>query len=120
MNEQEQRIAIAEACGKTVIKCPFIPNKVDHRDENVYFTTEAHSHFRQAYRHAALAKLLPDYLNDLNAMHDAESFLTPKQLRDYEWMLERMAGESPYVRSTAAQRAESFLKCLNLWKESDE
>ncbi len=54
---------------------------------------------------------LPDYLNDLNAMHEAEKVLQGEQLTEYverwvEW------------NSTAAQRAEAFLRTLGPWKDS--
>ena len=60
----------------------------------------------------------PDYLNDLNAMHEAEKVLTDEQKREYRICLFRLcdcyAGRE--VHATAAQRAEAFLKTLNLWK----
>lgn len=68
----------------------------------------------------------PDYLNDLNAMHEAEKALDPLG-RDgaYEYWLrtvchipERESANGRYFyRATAAQRAEAFLRALNLWKE---
>ncbi len=65
----------------------------------------------------------PDYLNDLNAMHEAEKVLTRNQRHDYMDALEIVAGdlaidEWDVVTSTAAQRAEAFLKALNKWEES--
>ena len=59
----------------------------------------------------------PDYCNDLNAMHEAE-----QQLRDFdEWMIYDKAlaetAEGFTWHATARQRAESFLRTLNLWEE---
>jgi hypothetical protein len=65
----------------------------------------------------------PDYLNDLNAMHEAED-----TIRDNSWawltymsQLNRIPSlEDEWllaaVHATAAQRAEAFLKTLELWK----
>jgi hypothetical protein len=55
---------------------------------------------------------LPDYLNDLNAMHEAEKTLTGNELTVYDNVLFRLCGN--VVRdmkfATAAQRAEAFLR----------
>jgi hypothetical protein len=63
---------------------------------------------------------LPDYLNDLNAMHEAEKVLTYKQGGEMTVWIERMtcAGYGPQLFATAAQRAEAFLRTLNLWDDS--
>lgn len=65
-----------------------------------------------------------DPLQDLNAMHEAEKVLTDAQFEDYHYQLYELA---PFGRpmtkrrnstsATAAQRAEAFLKTLNLWKQ---
>jgi hypothetical protein len=59
---------------------------------------------------------IPDYLNDLNAMHEAEkSFPHPSDF--YQFILSEVCGGGNRIyRATAAQRAEAFLKTLNLWK----
>lgn len=71
---------------------------------------------------------LPNYCGDLNAMHTAEKALsshtggkfgTKTQLQEYYCVLRELVShlpESPIV-ATAAQRAEAFLKTLNLWKQ---
>jgi len=64
-----------------------------------------------------------NYFADLNAMHEAEKVLTEdSQWDDYDFWLCRNAkpGELPFKSAThasAAQRAEAFLRTLNLWKE---
>lgn len=95
MTEQQQRIAIAEACG-------WESSAPDWGGE----------------RHNC-----PDYLNDLNAMHEAEKVLTRPQFEDYicelSFLTSNNKTSSPYkwtVVATAAQRAEAFLKTLNLWQ----
>jgi hypothetical protein len=70
----------------------------------------------------------PDYLNDLNAMHEAEKVLTEgNQKWNYIDLLHRLVGIQnkdegigcAYATtfSTAAQRAEAFLRTLNLRKD---
>lgn len=58
---------------------------------------------------------VPDYLNDLNAMHEAEKILNDAHLwnRYRGWLLTWMTEP---ICATAAQRAEAFLRTLNLWK----
>ena len=65
---------------------------------------------------------LPDYLNDLNAMHGAEETLTPDQFVAYFdriTMLFDLYEGSPNpmtISAKADQRAEAFIRSLNLWK----
>ncbi len=63
---------------------------------------------------------LPDYLNDLNAMHEAEKIFADDDLfRGYEAQLDKVVPMSErWIFATAAQRAEAFLRTLNLWEES--
>ena len=113
MNPEQQRIAIAEACGwrctaefKEAIACWIRPNGMSHQTE-----------------------LLPNYINDLNAMHEAEKVLAHDQMIDYSrhvgklvtsylpasraaWMDFRL------INATAAQRAEAFLRTIGKWEES--
>jgi len=63
---------------------------------------------------------LPDYLNDLNAMHEAEKQMNTKVLWEaykahlLNWMTEP-------VCASARQRAEAFLKTIGKWEgENDE
>jgi len=57
----------------------------------------------------------PDYLNDLNAMHGAEKMLECGEA--YETELIRSCKDAPIWHATATQRAEAFLRTLNLWTE---
>lgn len=59
---------------------------------------------------------MPNYYGDLNAMHEAEKVLSPSQRVDYRLSLQFCLGKEDYW-ATAAQRAEAFLRTLNLWKE---
>jgi len=93
MNPEAQRIKIAEACG--------------------WFFMDDSWH----YPNGAKAIATPDYLNDLNAMQEAENVLTNEQWWLFvEFLTEiRGGGVALCISATAAQRAEAFLKTLNLW-----
>jgi hypothetical protein len=102
MNKEKQRIAIAEACGWNYIDSKTI--------------------YPRGIKDGVTLEL-PNYLNDLNAMHEAEEVLTPNQRIEYmEWL--GMCSDDyghkvwTYVHSTAAQRAEALLKALDLWKNA--
>lgn len=94
MKPEEQRVAIAEACG--TLKCP-----------STGWPLGLNS--------------LPDYLNDLNAMAEAEKALTPEQQSQYAMVLHDYHGTPlatfwrRVICSTAAQRAEAFLRTVNKW-----
>ena len=91
MTPEAQRIAIAEACGW----------KTEYRDAISSVTA------------------LPNYLNDLNAMHDAEKVLNEKQediMNSTLWDI--MDGRKYLWHSTASQRAEAFLRTIGKWEES--
>lgn len=65
-----------------------------------------------------------DPLNDLNAMHEAEKILNASQQLEYAMRLHKAHhSERHYLHNDffvchapAAQRAEAFLKTMNLWK----
>jgi hypothetical protein len=64
---------------------------------------------------------VPDYLNDLNAMHEAEKVLAGDQRSDYFLRVDALTEPHEYgfegfcaIRATADQRAEAFLRTLNL------
>ena len=105
MTPEEQRIAIAEACG---IKPPYkIEQGLDGKDWQARKTIWT----------------IPDYLNDLNAMHEAEKLLKSEQHFTFQVELARVINTTTYplnfalLHATSAQRAEAFLKTLNLWKD---
>ncbi len=68
----------------------------------------------------------PDFCNDLNAMHEAivSSELNTDNALGFKYLetlTEVVGGKPDYqcmalIQATAAQRAEAFLKTLNLWK----
>jgi hypothetical protein len=110
MNTEEQRIAIAEACGFTDVKKIWV-YRSDTGNDGYNVLTGNHECSSNRID-------IPDYLNDLNAMHEAEKHLGDPTLYDeYSDNLRRaMDGVGWTWHATAAQRAEAFLKTLNLWK----
>jgi hypothetical protein len=122
MTPEQQRIAIAEACGLT----PHPDN--DNRPDDLKFWSPQYSgkpglvytldgpEYGEFPRSQHDARL-PDYLNDLNAMHEAEKMIkgTP-YWKTYETLLAQIvSGDNGMFHITASQRAEAFLKTLNLW-----
>jgi len=101
MNKELQRIKIAEACGWTEIELCTCHDGINRGYEP---TIGAHK------------KHLPDYLNDLNAIHTAEKILTDQQWVIYSAELWKITNNP--LHATAAQLAEAFLKTLGLWEES--
>ncbi len=122
MSPEKQRIAIAKACGW-------------HHEKGGW---------KNIYLWVANAKDIPDYLNDLNAMHEAEKNLHHQGFRRfkiYVWLLNQVTSNKLHLwepneygmcdnwqmslwdcglaaHATAAQRAEAFLRAMNLWEES--
>jgi len=125
MKPDEQRIAIAEVCG--------------WRWEPPYWCNPSgklHQTFWPTDSKSAHARVLPDYLEDLNAMHEAEKTLTEEQREVYAAELycllpyDENHGPNPdcpedgdimtasnfqVAHATAAQRAEAFLRTLSKW-----
>ena len=94
MTPKAQRIAIAEACG-------WKPDKrgLGWLSPHGYYAPE------------------PDYLNDLNAMHDAERVLNQEQKEDYFFIIFNFYGNWPKaIQATAAQRARAFLRVIGKWE----
>ena len=114
MTQEQQRIKIAEACGFTI-------GTKETSTWSILKNGRFHSCFSgKRLETATLAdglKYLPDYLNDLNAMHKAEKQLEAEDNHAYGcYCFELYEKYGNTVSLTAAQRAEAFLKTLNLWK----
>ncbi len=90
MTPEAQRIAIAEACG--------------------WRWTDVGNGQRLLKLPANWNVSLPDYLNDLNAMHKAEKILTEDQKFDFICSLIKVMDTALplVVFATATQRAEAF------------
>jgi hypothetical protein len=101
MSPEAQRIAIAEACGWPK---PFYESK-DIRVGGKMAGTAIWN--------------LPDYLNDLNAMHETERILMRDMNKLWYPYCRRLHKLTNGIGEGAAapQRAEAFLKTLGLWKE---
>lgn len=98
MKPEEQRIAIAEACGWT-------------------WTPGLFGWFDWPKHPKGFARV-PNYLNDLNAIREAEKIMTAKQRCDYTWHLSNSVGAeslNEIISATAAQRSEAFLKTIGKW-----
>lgn len=101
MNDNEINIAIAEACG-------WKPDKrgLGWLSPRGYYAPE------------------PDYLTDLNAMHEAEKILAEKGVNAWWGYVGHINRNNPTpfgsetaVQATARQRAEAFLRTLGKWKD---
>ena len=115
VSPEAQRIAIAEACG-IVSKDQWGPL------------------YRTQY---GIVRDCHDYLNDLNAMHEAVMTLNVKQRSEFRNQLQYLIAPSTkpnlkvsgikvmgshhydeWWHATAAQRAEAFLRTIGEWKEA--
>jgi len=134
MTNEAQRIAIAEACGWL---------RLTGEPQDMLWPCNSYVTGRDGlimkppgvtHRHGAPP---PDYLNDLNAMHEAEKVLTERERLQYVEEIGKQSrdefaktGRDPrscedreiiywHLSATATQRAEAFLRTLNLWQDSD-
>ena len=119
MNNEKQQIAIAEACG---LPKPYSRWSGADGDTLCHSVTVEDGLKR--------AKPIPDYLNDLNAMHEAEKVLGADDKKKFASRLfdivlfqreglDQLDGWYLHVHSTAKQRAEAFLRTIGKW-ENDE
>lgn len=120
MTPEAQRIAIAGACGFTLRETVEIDGIKFH-----YWFHKDGSQYDKGD--------IPDYLNDLNAMHEAEKMLfhpyTETGDRCYETSLCKILFPNSHINeigsysgeiaaiahAPAAQRAEAFLRTLGKW-----
>lgn len=117
MSPEAQRIAIAEACG-----WEFRP----YEDTRAWWKGGAMV-WNEIVRRLSdniPTDPLPDYLNDLNAVHDACEQANIELGPYYRALAKTMSQDPDFmghpnemIHATAAQRAEAFLKTLNLWEE---
>ena len=116
MNPKKQRIAIAEACGWEFMdagKFAGVDYKLVIPPHGLSYTMTPDAAIRST----------PDYLNDLNAMHEAEKVLTSKEEAGYFLGLQKLIVPpylrhfAPCIRATASQRAEAFLRTIGKWED---
>jgi hypothetical protein len=112
MTPEQQRIAIAMACPE--------------RLRQVYTLRQVHSRWQYFDGTYWFCCKQDDPITDLNAMHEARKVLTHDQQVEYSVQLGKLvtshlpASRSAWMdyyiaNATAAQRAEAFLRTLNLW-----
>ena len=113
MNTEQQRIAIAEACGYINVRMwgESCIASMGMNAEGKYWGSLG----------------VPDYLNDLNAMHEVEKTMLNDSLalinyaRELRYLVnsEGFAKNERFIcgnwHATAAQRAEAFLRTINKW-----
>jgi hypothetical protein len=150
MSPEKQRIAIAEFCGWRVVHAkdspatfpePNIQSKQDRK--NIEHSGRWHllhgnrliesfkwSNFRGVIPNPTLnccPSQLPDYLNDLNAIYEAEKLLPDSNnyiealhdvcvpgRKNVEWGT--TPDYWPMIRATATQRAEALLRTIGQWE----
>lgn len=120
MSDQEIRIAIAEACGWKFLGTFDIGMEAINPEGKKVSQGLAFS-WQVLLAHSNV----PDYLNDLNAMHEAVKSLRPETANEWADELTKITllGANPHwthwyhlANATARQRSEAFLRTLNLWK----
>lgn len=121
-----QRIAIAEACGWTNIDKYLGREPLPFTREFLGGTDDGLAEGEDTLGHEI--KHVPDYLNDLNAIHEAEKTLMVTQCGIYSCALESIThrddnegGSGLYqyglLHANAAQRAEAFLHTIGKWTD---
>lgn len=113
MTPEQQRIAIAEACG--------------WYDFGTTAPERGSLEFRIIGRNQERMdrRIIPDYLNDLNAMHEAEKCIPADRLTKYKLHLQYVtsgawnsAGQAYEQHNAEAwHKAEAFLRTIGKWKE---
>ena len=99
MTDDEINASVAEACGWTKVN-------IKHRSGKSPGATYVGTQF------------IPNYCNDLNAMHEVEKTLTAKGFEDYLMELFYFIHEP--ILATARQRAEAFLRTIGKWEPTTE
>lgn len=118
MSPESQQIAIAEACGFKITRIEY---DGDGKIYRVWAVTP------DSWTGKDVRPWLPDYLNDLNAMHEAEKILDYEEAEQYVSDLQAITINAELfmdnpppsnfacLTAKAAQRAEAFLKTINKW-----
>jgi len=109
MNEEQQRIAIAEARNLVCPNHGAVPS--DRLQSGCCPWCREH--------------IIPDYLSDLNESSELYYSLNSEQQNVFEHHLGRILGFAnrndwqyrDFLQATAAQRAEAFLKTIGKWEE---
>jgi len=124
MNAEKQRIKIAEACGWTdVMGSKFATVREYWHGQPIGFDPARLSHGPQ---------LIPNYLGDRTAMHEALATMTERQWCEFFAWLYAGLGDGSRAWGTYGYRkliefykaplekvSEAFLKTLGLWEEGE-
>jgi len=115
MNKEAQRIAIARATGWSTWKGLY-------GDYLMGMPPDGHP---LAFDVGLTGAEVPDYLTDLNAMHEAEKTLTDDQYANFNNLLADMCERSQdgvyptrMVSAIPIMRAEALLRAIGKWEES--
>lgn len=93
MTNEQINIAIAKACGW------------------------GNDDIERGYTLCQFSESVPDYCNDLNAMHEAEMMLKSEDCHTYGCYCSNLYEDfGNTVSLTARQRAEAFLKTIGKWE----
>ncbi len=107
MTPEQQNRAIAEWCGYKQI--------LFHGRDGENFS-ENFQEWRWYKNDLWMTEGIPDYLNDLNAMHEAENLLTEYQQKTY-WCHISTTSTWTVCHADARKRAEALLKTIGKWKD---
>ena len=137
MNKDQQRSAIAEICGWVWYRAPqdkhfpdkkyrflALPAIQEYEGQIDIWKQRADGTEKiiesEPWKKAQGVDYVPDYPNDLNAMHSAEALLTPDESARYERLLDDLVNRDflegntclvfPTWHASAGQRAEGFLR----------
>jgi hypothetical protein len=110
MTNEQINIIIAEACGW----------QVHPKDRFIVIPPNSPHSVQPLFS-------IPNYCNDLNALHEAEKVLTEEQMAIYAWEIDKAFPPDQqdkiwfsrtycFVHATAKQRAEAFLRTLGKWE----
>lgn len=118
MTPEKQRIAIAEVCGWGNVHFDYLdeeaPGDVCGIPPRNVGKNKNHD-------------IVPDYPNDLNAMHEAETIIGDSIWEDYRDALCGVCATdcsidnkrtNQWWRATAAQRAKALLKTIGKWEDA--
>lgn len=134
MTTTEINIAIAEACGWIWYRLPISALGGDRR-YRCLFHPQMHEYNGQpaiwqvrADGSEAICNIeymvseghIPDYCNDLNAMHSAEGLMwaSSSLWERYSLELGKLSESlAPVLHATSAQRAKAFLRTIGKWRD---
>lgn len=114
MTPEEQRVALAKWCGI------LDPPKCKPSIEQIEAILTSNDKVKVELMPDGEIRAIPDYLNDLNAIHEAESHLSALEMTEYVGRLnESFHGPEwgfQVIHASASNRAEALLRATGLWR----